>query len=549
MKIYYLFILNILRFICYIFNLIKKNFIKLCLVTSIIITFFFIIYIKNYNLHDNEKKALLLNINGIIFENNNNIFWGKFGLSLFKIKNKKFLTNTLFNIVKIIHLANNNKNIIGMVLKLNNFLGADQVSLEYIGKALNQFKKNGKYIYAISNNYKLAQYYLASYANKIFIYPNGLIDLYGSNNDKIYYKSLLNKLKINTHIFRIGLNKTAIEPNIYDSMPNKTKKIENKLYSKLWLNYIYDIVKNRNLKPYELTLKKKDFLINFLNKKYINKYNLKYKIIDKILSYKKTKEEFIKIFGLNKKKNNYKFIHFYKYKIKQILKKNDNIISVIFINGKILNYNNSYQNINNSLIINKLKKARLNSKVKAVILRINSPGGSISASENIRNEILNLKLSGKPVIVSMSNLTASGGYWISTPANIIIADKNTITGSIGVFSVINTYEKILNFIGINYDGLNLFPNLNLKPNKSLTPFLSKIIELNIKNGYEHFIKLICKNRHLTPIEVNRIGQGQLFLGEEAKKLKLIDKIGDFDDAVKQAVKITKLKQWHLNWVI
>ncbi|WMC20236.1 MAG: signal peptide peptidase SppA [Enterobacteriaceae bacterium PSpyr] len=545
MKIYYLFILNILN---YIYKLIKKVFLKLFIIISIFFFFLiFIIYKENKNLNNDEKKALLFNINGIIFENNNNNLWGKFGLSLFGIKQKKFLTNTLFNIVKIIYLASNNKNIVGIVLKLNKFLGADQVSLEYIGKALNQFKKKGKYIYAISDNYKLAQYYLASYANKIFIYPEGLIDLYGLNNDKIYYKSLLNKLKINSHIFKIGLNKTAIESNIYDNMPKKTKKIEKKIYSKLWLNYIYDISINRKIKPYKLIFKK-NFYKNILRKQDISKYNLKYKIIDKILSYKKIKEEFIKIFGLNKKRNNYKFINFYKYKIKKLID-NNNVISVIFINGKILNYNNSYKNVCSSIIINKLKKARFNSKVKAVILRINSPGGSINASENIRNEILNLKLSGKPVIVSMSNLTASGGYWVSIPANIIIADKNTITGSIGIFSIINTYEKILNFIGINYDSLNLFPNLNLKYNKSLTPYTSKIIELNIKSGYEHFIKLISKNRHLTPIEVNHIAQGQLFIGEDAKKKKLVDKIGDFDYAVKQAVIISGLKKWHLNWVI
>ncbi|XZR53275.1 MAG: signal peptide peptidase SppA [Enterobacteriaceae bacterium] len=464
------------------------------------------------------------------------------------MKNKNFYKNTSFNIIKIIRLAIKNKNIMGIILKLDNFLGADQVSLEYIGKALNEFKKSKKPIYAISNNYKQSQYYLASYADKIYIYPEGLIDLHGLCNDKIYYKSLLNKFKINAHIFRIGLNKTTIESNIYDYMPKKTKKIENKLLQKLWLNYIYDISINRKLEPFKIIYKTNDFLKNIIKKKDISNYNLKKKIIDKILSYKKIKKEFIKIFGLNKNKNNYKFLNFYNYKIEKIFP-NNNTISVIFVNGKILNYKNSYKNICSTTIVNKLKKARFNPKVKAVILRINSPGGSIGASENIRNAILKLKYSGKPVIVSMSNLSASGGYWISLPANIIIADKNTITGSIGIFSVINTYEKTLNLLGIHYDKSNFSPLLNIKFNKTLNPYVSKIIELNIKSGYEYFIRIISKNRHLKPIEVNNIGQGQMFIGEDAKNNKLVDKIGDFDDAVKQSVKLSGLKNWHLNWDI
>ncbi|WGS66212.1 signal peptide peptidase SppA [Enterobacteriaceae bacterium ET-AT1-13] len=497
------------------------------------------IYIKKPLQNINEKTALLFNINGIIVENKNiDNSWNKFGFKLWDINNGKIIKNILFNIIKIIRLSKNNKNIIGIILKLNNFLGTDQISLEYIGKALNEFKKSGKPVYAVSNNYNQSQYYLASYANVIYIYPKGLIDLYGLYNDKFYYKSLFNKLKINSHIFRVGFEKNAIESNICDNIPNKTKQLENKWLKKLWLNYIDDISKNRKIKLCNIIPNINEFFKKTNKINNINKYNLKKKLVDKVLSPFKIKSNFIKIFGFNKYKNNFKFLNFYNYKIKESFEKSYEI-SVIFINGKI---------INSTIISEKLKKARLNPNVKAVILKINSPGGNIIASENIRIEVSNLRFSNKPVITSMGNLSASGGYWISIPSNIIIADKSTITGSIGVFNIINTYEKTLNLLGINYDGSNIFPTLNFKINKSLSPYTSKLIELNIKNGYEYFIKLISKNRQLTPKEINNISQGRIFIGKEAKYNKLIDKIGDFDDAVKQAVKLSKLKNWHLHWI-
>ncbi|XZR52776.1 MAG: signal peptide peptidase SppA [Enterobacteriaceae bacterium] len=530
-----------MKFIFFFLKLIKKIFLKVILTIFIILIIkFLIINIKNPFENINKKTSLLFNIEGVIVESKSfNNLWDEFSSKLFNSENKKNIKSNLFYIVKVIRLAKKNKNIIGIVLKLNNFLGTDQVSLEYIGKSLNEFKKSGKPIYAISNNYNPSQYYLASFANTIYMYPNGIIDLHGLYNDKFFFKSLLNKLKINSHIFRVGYDKNAIESNIYDNMPIKTKNSENKWLKKLWLNYVYDILQNRHLNLNDIIPNFNKFLKKIFIKKDISKYYLKANLVDKILSPININKKLISIFGYNKNKNNFKFLNFYNYKINNLFDKSYEI-SVIFINGKITN---------SSIIVNKLRKALSNNNTKAIIIKINSPGGNIIDSELIRKEILNLKFSGKPVIVSMSNLSASGGYWVSTSANIVIADKSTITGSIGVFNIINTYEKTLNLFGINCDGSNIFPLLNFKLNKPLTPYASKLIELNIKKGYEYFIKLISKNRKLTPKEVNQIGQGRIFIGKEAKTNKLVDFIGDFDDAVKQTVKLSKLKNWHLNWIL
>ncbi|BFI91037.1 signal peptide peptidase SppA [Enterobacterales bacterium endosymbiont of Anomoneura mori] len=534
------------KIINYLFKLIKKIIIIFIFLKIIFYVFNYLIIYKNkIILNYNVKKVLLFDIKGIISdEKNTNNIKEKINYNLFKFK------NTLFDIIKIIRSAKKNKNITGIILKLNKFLGANQTSLKYIGKVLNEFKKSGKPIFAISDNYNKSQYYLASFANYIYIYPNGILNLYELNNDKIYYKSLLNKLKINCHIYRIGIEKTAIEPYIYDKMPKKTKHLENKLLNKLWLNYIYDISKNRKIKLYENPKNILKFIKFTLKKKNNNKYNFNRILIDKIITKKQIKKEFIDFFGLNKYKNNYKFISFYNYKIKNINTNiNKNEIAIIFINGKIINSKNIYQVSSSKKIINKLKKAKLNNNIKAIILFINSPGGSIEASEKISSEILNIRKLGKPVIALMGNICASGGYWISTAANYIIADSNTITGSIGVFTIINTYEKFLNSFGIHYDSSNESPLSNLNFVKPLSKYLSKLIELNVKNGYIKFIKLICKRRNIDVKKIIQLSQGNIFLGEEAKKNKLIDQIGDFDDAIKKIIELSKLKYWHLNWII
>ncbi|MDU2881108.1 MAG: signal peptide peptidase SppA, partial [Enterobacter sp.] len=190
---------------------------------------------------------------------------------------------------------------------------------------------------------------------------------------------------------------------------------------------------------------------------------------------------------------------------------------------------------------------RLDPKVKAIVLRVNSPGGSVSASEVIRAELAAARAAGKPVVVSMGGMAASGGYWISTPANYIVANPSTLTGSIGIFGVINTVENSLDSLGVHTDGVATSPLADVAVTKSLPPEVSEMMQLSIENGYKRFITLVADSRKKTPEQIDQIAQGHVWTGQDAKSNGLVDSLGDFDDAVKKAAELAKLKQWHIEY--
>lgn len=194
-----------------------------------------------------------------------------------------------------------------------------------------------------------------------------------------------------------------------------------------------------------------------------------------------------------------------------------------------------------------IRDARLDPKVKAIVLRVNSPGGSVSASEVIRAELAAARAAGKPVVVSMGGMAASGGYWISTPANYIVANPSTLTGSIGIFGVINTVENSLDYLGVHTDGVATSPLADVSVTKSLPPEVSEMMQLSIENGYKRFITLVAESRKKTPQQIDDIAQGHVWTGQDAKNNGLVDSLGDFDDAVKKAAELAKLKQWHVEY--
>ena len=187
------------------------------------------------------------------------------------------------------------------------------------------------------------------------------------------------------------------------------------------------------------------------------------------------------------------------------------------------------------------------SATEPITLIINSPGGSVSASEVIREELAAAKAAGKPVVVSMGGMAASGGYWISTPANYIVANPSTLTGSIGIFGVINTVENTLDSIGVHTDGVATSALADVSTTKSLPPEVQQLMQLSIENGYKRFITLVANARNSTPEKIDQIAQGHVWTGEDAKANGLVDSLGDFDDAVAKAAELAKLKQWHINY--
>ncbi|EBR3422091.1 signal peptide peptidase SppA [Salmonella enterica] len=500
------------------------------------------------NSEQTARGALLLDISGVIVDKpSTNHRLGALGRQLFGASSDRLQENSLFDIVNAIRQAKDDRNITGIVLDLKNFTGADQPSMRYIGKALREFRDSGKPIFVVGENYSQGQYYLASFANKIWLSPQGQVDLHGFATNGLYYKTLLDKLKVSTHVFRVGTYKSAVEPFIRDDMSPAAREADNRWIGELWQNYLHTVSANRQISPQQL-FPGAQAIIDGLTSVGGDtaKYALDHKLVDALASSADVEKALTKQFGWSKTENNYRAISYYDYSLKTPAD-TGGTIAVIFANGAIMDGEETPGNVGGDTTASQIRDARLDPKVKAIVLRVNSPGGSVNASEVIRAELAAARAAGKPVVVSMGGMAASGGYWISTPANYIVASPSTLTGSIGIFGVINTVENSLSSIGVHSDGVSTSPLADISMTKALSPEVQQMMQLSIEYGYKRFITLVADARKRTPEQIDKIAQGHVWTGEDAKANGLVDSLGDFDDAVAKAAELAKLKQWHLDY--
>ncbi|EAR9408917.1 signal peptide peptidase SppA [Salmonella enterica] len=500
------------------------------------------------NSEQTARGALLLDISGVIVDKpSTNHRLGALGRQLFGASSDRLQENSLFDIVNAIRQAKDDRNITGIVLDLKNFTGADQPSMRYIGKALREFRDSGKPVFAVGENYSQGQYYLASFANKIWLSPQGQVDLHGFATNGLYYKTLLDKLKVSTHVFRVGTYKSAVEPFIRDDMSPAAREADSRWIGELWQNYLHTVSANRQISPQQL-FPGAQAIIDGLTSVGSDtaKYALDHKLVDALASSADVEKALTKQFGWSKTENNYRAISYYDYSLKTPAD-TGGTIAVIFANGAIMDGEETPGNVGGDTTASQIRDARLDPKVKAIVLRVNSPGGSVNASEVIRAELAAARAAGKPVVVSMGGMAASGGYWISTPANYIVASPSTLTGSIGIFGVINTVENSLSSIGVHSDGVSTSPLADISMTKALSPEVQQMMQLSIEYGYKRFITLVADARKRTPEQIDKIAQGHVWTGEDAKANGLVDSLGDFDDAVAKAAELAKLKQWHLDY--
>ncbi|EJT0491594.1 signal peptide peptidase SppA [Salmonella enterica] len=500
------------------------------------------------NSEQTARGALLLDISGVIVDKpSTNHRLGALGRQLFGASSDRLQENSLFDIVNAIRQAKDDRNITGIVLDLKNFTGADQPSMRYIGKALREFRDSGKPVFAVGENYSQGQYYLASFANKIWLSPQGQVDLHGFATNGLYYKTLLDKLKVSTHVFRVGTYKSSVEPFIRDDMSPAAREADSRWIGELWQNYLHTVSANRQISPQQL-FPGTQAIIDGLTSVGGDtaKYALDHKLVDALASSADVEKALTKQFGWSKTENNYRAISYYDYSLKTPAD-TGGTIAVIFANGAIMDGEETPGNVGGDTTASQIRDARLDPKVKAIVLRVNSPGGSVNASEVIRAELAAARAAGKPVVVSMGGMAASGGYWISTPANYIVASPSTLTGSIGIFGVINTVENSLSSIGVHSDGVSTSPLADISMTKALSPEVQQMMQLSIEYGYKRFITLVADARKRTPEHIDKIAQGHVWTGEDAKANGLVDSLGDFDDAVAKAAELAKLKQWHLDY--
>lgn len=496
-----------------------------------------------------KKSALVLNLSGPIVEQRTSVssFDSISGSLLDQDVPKE---NVLFDLVKTIRYAATDDSILGLVLNLKEMPETSLTKLRYVAKAIEEFKQSGKPVYAYGDFYNQSQYYLASYANKIMLSPDGAVLLKGYSAYTLYYKDLLEKLDITTHVFRVGTYKSAVEPFIRNDMSPAAKESATAWLTQIWGAYVDDVAHNRKIKSSTLNPNMDSFLAQLKSVKGdFAALSLKLGLVDQLTTRQQANEYLRQAFG-GDKKSGYNGISYYQYlsKVKTPVTASHDKIAVIVASGAILDGDQPQGRVGGDSTATLLRQARLDDNVKAVILRVDSPGGSAYASEVIRNEVEALKQSGKPVVVSMSSLAASGGYWISMSADKIIAQPTTLTGSIGIFGVITTFEKGLNKIGVHADGIGTSPFSGVGLTNGLSEGAAQAMQMGIEHGYHRFISLVGENRGMTTGVVDKIAQGRVWTGQDAMKRGLVDKMGDFDDAIQAAAKLAKITDYQLYWV-
>ena len=538
--------LSVIKSIWKIINLIREIFLNLVFLIIILLIFSGIALIKEVNKKEviPQSGTLIMDLEGVVVDNS------LYSDEIYEIQDKIYgkrvnlsRENSLFDLVQKISQATSDPNIKSMVLKLDNFVGADMSSLQYIGKYLTNFKAANKPIYAIGSNFNQSQYYLASYANKIYLTPLGAVSVFGLSANNLYYKTLLDNLKINTHVFRVGTYKSAIEPFIRDNMSDEARSNTSRWLNLMWNNYLGDISEERKKTPTQLVPLPKDMLSEL---KAANGNMAQYALANGLIDAIATNHEFELEINIKNR------VSIYDYQLKENVKPttNEPKIAVVFVNGTITNGENSSNVAGSQDIVAQLRNIRKNlnkNNIQAVIVRVNSPGGSVDASEAIRNELEALRSYQIPVVVSMGGMAASGGYWISTASDYIVASPNTITGSIGIFGIVPTIENSLSHIGVYNDGVSTSPLAHRNITQNLSNEMNQFIQMNIDNGYQTFISLVAKARNMTIEQVDNIAQGQVWLGSEGSKNGLVDKLGDFDDAIEMAATLASISDYQIDW--
>jgi len=447
------------------------------------------------------------------------------------------------DLVAVIRRAASDKRIRLMVLKLDAMGHTSLPILQEVHHAIEDFRATGKKVIAVGPNYTQGQYYLAATADTVFLHPMGYVGIEGFSIYRDYIRDALDKLHIRAEVFRAGKYKAAVEPLLRNNMSPADREANRVLLTSLWGSYLNDIARMRKLSTQHL----QDVLDapgKYLAEHHGNLAELaKAEGLVDVLADRGTIEDYIGgLMGI--KKGEYRAISFRDYLQAAVNEKDDTHdkqIGIITASGMILDGEQPPGNVGSQSMLDMLRQARLDDSIKAVVLRIDSPGGSAQASEVIRTAVMRLQKAGKPVVVSMGGVAASGAYWMATPANEIWAAPTTITGSIGAFGVMLNVQQGLEKLGIHSDGLGTTTIAGgLRMDRAMPPELTRVMQLTIANVYQRFLHVVATGRKMDVNRVAEIAQGRVWSGVDAKRLGLVDHLGSFDDAVKAAARLAGL---------
>jgi len=489
-----------------------------------------------------DKTALILDLRGNLVEQESS---SARELVMLEAQGDHKDYTQLRDVIAVLDGAAKDPKISSVVLMLDEMQNASLPMLHEIAIGLDHARAGGKHIVAWGSSYNQKQYFLAAHADEVYLHPMGMVALEGFGGYKNYYRDALDKIGITVNLMKVGTYKSFAEPYIANGPSDAAAEAEAYLYNDLWSSYTHDVEHARKLAAGSI-MRGIDGLPDEIKKVQgdLAKLALNNKLVDGL----KTRDELRQLmlaYGVKDEQiNSFRQINYDEYlsRIKPVINTNGNSVGVIVAEGEVSDGLAPPGSIGGLSTANLIRKAREDDQIKALVLRIDSPGGSAFGSELIRRELEITRKAGKPVVVSMGGVAASGGYWMSMSADEVIADATTVTGSIGVFALLPTADKALEKIGVHSAGTTTtWLRGGYDPTRPIDPRFAELVQQSVNHIYADFISKAAAARHATPEKIDGVAQGRVWTGQQAKERGLVDTLGSFSDAVKSAATRAKIK--------
>ena len=519
------------------------------LVVFIVLLFLVIGLLSSFGSSDQEPEIsegaiLNLNINGFLVEE---LSLSEFERAFAEFSGETSTETLVSDVITAIETAKNDELVDYLLLDLDQFLGGNPTKLQIIAEAIEDFKESGKKVVAYNSlGYSTAQYYLAAHADEVHMHDYAAIFIDGYRSYRTYYKSFFDKFYIDANVFKVGTFKAFVEPYFRDSMSDEAKNNIIEWITVLWSSYLSEVSAARNIDTDTLNryIQSLDEVTDEVNGD-LSVAALELGLIDQLSNKRQFRDYLyelapgeedndINIIGMNSYLNTTQIESSYKAE-------EEKNVALIIASGGIVDGSAGPGTIAGDDFIKLIRDAYEDESVKALVLRVDSGGGSAYASEVIADELEKFKESGRPVVASMGSVAASGGYYISAPADQIFAEEFTITGSIGVGGFIPTFERALDQIGIHEDGYSTV-DITTSVAQTLTEKDKKIFQSGTDNVYQKFISKVAENRNMTLEAVDSIAQGKVWIGQKAFEIGLVDQIGTLDDAISKAAELAELEE-------
>lgn len=496
-----------------------------------------------------EGSALLIAPKGVIVEQQTVL--DPF-TSLMQSANEEESETRLWDIVDAIDEATADSRISALILKLDGVVGLGLVKAEEIGRAVQAFKATDRPVIAYGEYYSQSTYRLASEADEIYMHPMGVVFMSGFDVYRNYFKSLLDTLLVDFHVFRVGEYKSALEPYLRDDMSNEAKRANQHWLDGLWAGYKTTVGERRNISPERLQQ-----MIDSVDRELAQvggntaAMAVSTGLIDEVLSRPEMEDMLVERFG-ESEDGGANLIHMNAYLQERRMAKLPSDaarIGVIVAQGEIIDGDSMPGTVGGDSLASQIMRAESDENIKALVLRVDSPGGSVFASEVIREQLLRFKATGKPLVVSMSSLAASGGYWIAADADKILASPQTLTGSIGIFGAMPTIQRGLSKLGVTTDGVGTTAMAGAgRLDLPMNPLVAASIQQSIEFGYRRFLDIVANGRGMAVEEVDKIARGRVWTGADALDQNLVDAHGGLYDALAMAAELAELESYEAKWI-